>query len=404
MLKNLFKYLLLLVAVGALAILYNVYYTGIVFLTLCILPFVLFGVMCYCYGKITAQIVSAVHIANKGDKIPISIQLNNPTIFPISYLKVYLNYQNAYSSKKFKKVVTIPIDNNTNTTVILTLISECAGNLLVTLEGIRIYDYFKLFSLKKKQQKELKVAILPNYYELAECTILKNAQFVESDSYHPTKKGDDPSEVFEIREYREGDRLQRIHWKLSKKVDQLMIKELSEPLNSSVLLFVNLCIPDGEHKLYYMDAILECALSLSYSFLMQQQAHYICWSDENNGCCSRIRVTQEEDLYDAVDGLLHAMPYQNASDMVAAYLSQYPHEHYSDAFFITGEISTSWLHSIAALKTHSRQMIYITDKQKDKSLEVGDQEAVHQMEDMGMEMWSVELGNIKTNLELLSIS
>ena len=38
---------------------------------------------------------------------------------------------------------------------------------------------------------------------------------IESDSYSTIKGGDDPSEVFAIREYREGDRLQRIHWKLS---------------------------------------------------------------------------------------------------------------------------------------------------------------------------------------------
>jgi len=391
-----------MIAVGAISLLYDVYYTGIIFLTLCALPIILLGIIVYCNWRLTIDIISRVHIVNKGDKIPVSVKLNNPTVFPVSYVKIFLTYQNSYSDKKYKKTFMVPIDSNTKTAVTCTLFSECAGNLLVSLEGIRIYDYFKIFSIKTKLKKEIKIAVLPSYYELPEFNAYKNSLIVESDSYHPTKKGDDPSEVFAIREYREGDRPQRIHWKLSRKVNQLMIKELSYPLNSSILLFVNLCIPKGEYKLYYMDAVLECALSLSYTFVMKQQVHYICWSDETSGSCSRVRITQEEDLYEAVNGLLHATPYYNTTDMFSSYLSQYPHEQYADTYFITGELSTMWIHSIAALKTHSRQMLYIKGKEE-KETDVVKEEVLQKFMEMGMETWPIDISNIKQNMELLSI-
>lgn len=402
MLKNKFKYLLLLVLVGGIAVLYNIYYTAIIFVTLCILPILLFAVLFYCKLKITVELSGVVHTVNKGDKIPVSVHLNNTTVFPVATVKIFLSYKNDYSDKKFKKNFLIPIDSNANTSVICTLYSECAGNLTVSLESIRIYDYFKIFSLKKKSNKEIKVAVLPNYYELPEFNANKNALIVESDSYHPTKKGDDPSEVFEIREYREGDRPQRIHWKLSRKVDQLMIKEFSYPLNSSILLFVNLCIPKGEYKLYYMDAILECALSLSYTLVMKQQVHYICWTDEKSGMCTRIRITQEEDLFEAVNDLLHANPYQNTFDMFSSYLSQYPHEQYADTYFITGVISDLWTSSIGALKTQSRKLIYIRGKEE-KIIDPVKQEALHQFEEIGVETWPIDIGSIKQNMEYLSL-
>ena len=40
-------------------------------------------------------------------------------------------------------------------------------------------------------------------------------------------RGYDPSELFDVREFQNGDRLQSVHWKLSARTDELMVKELS---------------------------------------------------------------------------------------------------------------------------------------------------------------------------------
>ena len=46
------------------------------------------------------------------------------------------------------------------------------------------------------------------------------------DDFHP---GDDPSEIFGVREFRAGDKMQSIHWKLSAKSDDLLVRENSQP-------------------------------------------------------------------------------------------------------------------------------------------------------------------------------
>ena len=57
-----------------------------------------------------------------------------------------------------------------------------------------------------------------------------NETSADSDRFSTYKKGDDPSEIFDIREYADGDKIQRIHWKLSSKTGDLMVKEGSLPL------------------------------------------------------------------------------------------------------------------------------------------------------------------------------
>lgn len=48
---------------------------------------------------------------------------------------------------------------------------------------------------------------------------------MESFRYSGSRPGDDPGETYDIREYRSGDSIRQIHWKLSGKLDDIMIRE-----------------------------------------------------------------------------------------------------------------------------------------------------------------------------------
>jgi len=400
MLRNYIKYLLLLIGLGLLAVLYEDYYLGVIFLTAISLPFLMILLLSRLYHKVTVEFVSVVHIANKGQKIPISVQLNNPTIFPIPNLLIYLTYKNGYTSQVSKIKFAFSIDGNTRTTVVCNLCSEYSGNLEISLQAVRVYDYLKMFSFRKKMKQEIKVAVLPFYYELTGNEMLSHsARLVESDYYSNVKSGDDPSEVFTIREYREGDRPQRIHWKLSSKLNQLMIKEFSDPLNCSVLLFVDLSIPEGENTLSFMDALLECALSLSYSYLSERLMHYFAWYDENLGTCIRLRITQEKDLFEAIDGLFRAGPYEKMTDALSAYLAEHTNDQYSDLVFVTGEISSERMNSLFLLKAATRQVIYMNDPLEKQEDQFFPEETLLLSKEMGIDLLFVDIHNVKRDME-----
>ncbi|HHU73109.1 MAG TPA: DUF58 domain-containing protein [Clostridiales bacterium] len=409
MLRNKIRYLLILISLGLLSVLYNEYIMGIILLMVVAMPFLLFGLLSYIYGKLSVGLESLVHVTNKEEVIPVSFLFHNPTIFPIPNLTVYLTYKNSYSKMKYKKVLQVSLDRKAKTRVVCNFLSEYAGNLEIVLQGVRLFDYLKIFSLKKKPHDEIKIAILPNFYEIEETYIINRSQnMVESDYYSLIKSGDDPSSVFAIREYREGDRLQRIHWKLSAKEDKLMIKEFSEPLNCSVLSFVNLCIPERKNTLVYMDALMECALSLSYSFLTRGQIHYFAWYDYKQGVCRRVRVVQEEDLYEALDDLLSTLPYSKEIDAFSAYQAEYPHEQYTDMFFISSDISKELLDALSLIKTNTRQIIYVGDRRElswDGDIEEESQlitdEVFEESKERDIGVAMVSIGNMKADIQEL---
>lgn len=407
MLQNKIRYLLILAIAGLLAILYNEYFMGILFLSVLIFPFLLFAILSYIYGVISFELVSLVHISNRGETIPVSIQIHNPTIFPIPNLSITINYSNNFAFKKtiHKQKFNVSVDKGTRTRITCNLTSTHGGNLEISLSKIRIYDYLKIFSLRKKNLGEIKVAVLPNYYELAEDYLENRSKMqIESDNYSTIKSGDDPSEVFAIREYREGDRLQRIHWKLSMKQDQLMIKDFSEPLNCSVVIFADLGIPNDEDELEAVDSLLECALSLSYSFMLKGQIHYLAWYDKSQGVSRRVRVVTDKDLFEAVDGLLNCGPYRQGIDLPAIYLAEYPNDQYTDVFFITNTITSQELESLVLIKSIDRQILYVNRMEfMDTDTDSIGSDLLKKISESGTGLFSINLSSMKADLESLKL-
>jgi len=61
----------------------------------------------------------------------------------------------------------------------------------------------------------------------------------DADVYDDFQSGNDKSEVFDVREFREGDRMQSIHWKLSAKSEELLVREDSQPLACPLVFFLD---------------------------------------------------------------------------------------------------------------------------------------------------------------------
>ena len=75
-----------------------------------------------------------------------------------------------------------------------------------------------LFSIKKKtdiKSMSCKVAIMPEFRKNSIENKIKSGIENASLEYSRSDSGDDPSEIFDIREYREGYRIRRIHRWLS---------------------------------------------------------------------------------------------------------------------------------------------------------------------------------------------
>lgn len=80
------------------------------------------------------------------------------------------------------------------------------GSMEITLNEIRIYDPLCIFYIRRREAETVFVKIMPEF-ELMPVEITRKTREFQTDAeeYSCEKKGDDPSEIYQVREYRRED-------------------------------------------------------------------------------------------------------------------------------------------------------------------------------------------------------
>ena len=100
----------------------------------------------------------------------------------------------------------------------------------------RVYDYLGLFRFRIRKTDKRTFLVWPEPVKMEVPFDL--TQYL-AQSWRP-KPGGGYAENHEIRQYRPGDNLNQIHWKLSAKVGDLMLREPMEPEKGRILLTMDL--------------------------------------------------------------------------------------------------------------------------------------------------------------------
>lgn len=113
------------------------------------------------------------------------------------------------------------------------------------------------------------------------------------------RPGGGPGEDYDPREYRPGDPLSSIHWKLSAKRDELVTRETLETVKPLPLLTIDLFgDPDT------LDKTLDLLAGVSGALLTGGRPHAVAWADPETGEICRFPVAGERDWSRCLETLL----------------------------------------------------------------------------------------------------
>ena len=162
---------------------------------------------------------------------------------------------------------------------------------------LSLYDYLGLFWLPVRRPAPVETVVLPTAREPRR---LPNLSHFLVRRLKP-KPGGGFSEEHELRDYRPGDSMREIHWKLSVKTDRTIVREAQEPVRGLTLLTFDLRgTPDR------VDATLEELLWLSQWLLRHDTPHQILWIDPTDCQMATASMEREEDLQPLLGRLLRA--------------------------------------------------------------------------------------------------
>lgn len=171
------------------------------------------------------------------------------------------------------------------------------GCLTARVERGRAYDYMGLFAFPMRKTQTLKIRIRPIPVAIPDPPLPECRQALR---WKP-KPGGGFGENHELRLYRPGDDLKQMHWKLSAKTGNLILRETMEPVQGKSVLTVTIYgTPDT------LDEKLGKLLWMG-NYLLEQGQVFDLYGKTGQGTFL-FPVTSPSQLLDAIDELLASEP------------------------------------------------------------------------------------------------
>ena len=321
-------YTVLLIASVFFYILYEHAFSFYLFAFLLIVPVILLILTIYTAKRIKVSFVDRQNTAGRSARLPVRLKVSNYSALPCSNLLIEIEYCNMLDGKKTVVKINTPIYPHETQTMTLTVSGIHCGTVNFRIKRCKISDMLRLFSLRLRRSSidildsVSTVTILPEYVSL-ENPIDNYADLgLETDEYSKTQKGDDPSEIFDIRDYVDGDKLNRIHWKLSAKQDKTMVKDYSLPIANSITILLEMVKPKGkEDELVKFDALIETAASLSNYLLENAVPHRVAFYDRAGDRLTELEIKDDESHGEMIAMLLQASLYPEADTAAKHYIA-----------------------------------------------------------------------------------
>ena len=182
------------------------------------------------------------------------VEYSNPTYYP--FLKCIINFTIDNLFYKTEKDTVLNINCMSKKKDRVNISIRTSKNGMVSFEGksIQITGFMGMVSVREALNFNVQVAVLP---EKKSNVPVRELPYSEGyDEYtEPDMKGALSSDIKEIREYRPGDRLARIHWKISAKMDDLAVKEMERTSVMSLVIVPELVKSVIDDTVSMLDAI-----------------------------------------------------------------------------------------------------------------------------------------------------
>lgn len=286
--------------------------------------------LCYLLFRkftIKGKVEVPIGISEPGKANLVKVIIKNKSVVPLMRAKALIVVEDTLSGIKKKSWMKLSEVLRGQNVFTKSVIFPGAGNYEVTLKKLRIYDITGLLHVCVQVRRMGRIQVMPTMHDVpVRLTLAVKNFYGEADVYDEHTPGHDNSELFQVREYQKGDRLQNVHWKMSAKQDEIMVKEHSFPKACPIILFLDYHVNKKAKKntLAYIEAVT----SISFSLIDAGCPHYVVWYDLDEMDIKRVRVDNEESLFYFIELLMKVKFETSKEAIIDRYKEKYRHEPY----------------------------------------------------------------------------
>lgn len=224
--------------------------------------------------------------------IPINITYKGK--MPMGAVNICMMCTNIYTGKKKK----IMLRGNLSE-ININYKPKTTGYYEIRIKKAYVYDYIGIlsFPVKNFNRDTQKIVVVPEFYDVN----VFNDKEISGTSFAMTgnqsRHNTLSDEMTSIRSYRAGDRLRNIHWKLTSKMDDIMVRENDAIYNDVFVLFA---ILEHRKNIAEFEKLIQTLASFSNSMIKNGDKHFISWHDFETGDIVRYMISSHEDIFEII--------------------------------------------------------------------------------------------------------
>ena len=281
-------YLLALMGAGAFFLFFNGYFS--LYILVLALVFPVFSLLVSLPGIKTARVSFAVsdRAIRRGESFALSLKLRSGAKLPVGRVKVRIRCTNLLTGET-SLLRRKAAGGSLGLSLTADVTEAHCGLVQCELVQLKVCDLLGIFSFRLPLPEPLTVLSLPLNLPPEEVPMLLGEG--EQNIGMKPRPGGGPGEDYDLRPYRQGDPLRSVHWKLSSKVDGLIVRETLEPIKvQAVLTYNHYGSPDE------LDRIFDRLDAVSRGLIERERTHSVQWADPVSGALMTKTVSNQNDL------------------------------------------------------------------------------------------------------------
>lgn len=270
--------------------------------------------------------------AEKGRDAVIAFRGTNGAWLPLPRVEFRFVMTNGLTGETRRETLRLSLPGRGTGETALTLHSGQCGLFRIQAECVRVCDPLGICRFTAADDRHWELMVQPGLFAMELLLPMRGSVSEDSDRYAQDRAGYDLAETFQVREYAPGDSPRQIHWKLSSKLDRMIVRDPGLPLERSVLL---LWERRGTPAAQESDAMAEVMAVVCQELLRQGVGCRAAWN--GGGELTVQEVREPEGFYVLLPRLLSAAPAGDGETVVELYRRLYGAEQGAKVIFVGTE-------------------------------------------------------------------
>ncbi|MFY9295117.1 MAG: DUF58 domain-containing protein [Caldicoprobacterales bacterium] len=310
----------------------------------------------------------------KGSKAILLMEIHNDKFFIYPFIKVYYQTPESWITGSLKESSCSILPGQQH---IIREEIDCniRGRFPIGIKKIEISDLFGFFNFtldlaNQSYYRSLYLDVWPRILYLGSLPIPQIDH--EGGLKLNMMSTQEFSNISDIRQYRFGDPLKKIHWKLSSKFQDLLVKNYETDTQPEILFFIETSYSEDKDIINYHieDQIIECATAVIYYLLSNWiSVELITYSGSRQGLTGR----NLQD-FDRIYGFLARLPFSSSFSITDILkMEQHALRSGTGVFLIVKNLSTQLFNTLFLIKDSNISILLFYIRNPLKSTREDDQ-------------------------------